>query len=142
MADISHHCPGRWHDRPERIWRASYAGFGEKTQFGSTDPGPASRLRGAGRESPGCIAVDLNSPPSDLDLTLLRARPDLLLVGVNPSSDEVLVLSGQLTRVLSGRELAGLVSEHGTHSKTMNELKVIVKGGDVEHNSSDVDKAG
>jgi hypothetical protein len=58
------------------------------------------------------IIYDLSDPPSDLDLTLLREQPNLLLVGVDPSSDEVLVLSGQRTRVISARELAGLVSEH------------------------------
>jgi hypothetical protein len=84
--------------------------------------------------NPAAIAYDLADPPSELDLTLLRAWPDLLLIGVNPSSDEVLVLSGQFTRILSGRDLAGLISEHIAHSKTMNETKKgIVEGGKTEH---------
>jgi hypothetical protein len=73
--------------------------------------------------NPAAIAFDLRDPSSDLDLTLLRARPDLLLIGVDPSSDEVLILSGQFTRKLSGRDLAGLVSGHAAHSNPMNETE-------------------
>jgi hypothetical protein len=61
---------------------------------------------------PAAIAYDLSDPPAEIELALLRERPQLLLVGVDASSEEVLVLSGQLTRVLSGRELVDLISGH------------------------------
>jgi hypothetical protein len=99
------------------------------------DPSARQQLDGI---QAAAIAFDLNSPPSDLDLTLLRARPDLLLVGVNPASDEVLVLSGQLTRVLSGRELAGLVSGHAAQTKSMSDLNGKVEGGVVENKPAEV----
>jgi len=60
--------------------------------------------------SPQAIIFDRSDPHTDLDLALLREQPGLLLVGVDPSSDDALVLSGQLTRVLSSKELARLVS--------------------------------
>lgn len=59
---------------------------------------------------PKTILFDRTEPHPELDLALLREQPSLLLIGVDPSSDDALVLSGQLKRVLSGRELAKLVS--------------------------------
>lgn len=67
---------------------------------------------------PQAIIFDRSDPHSALDLALLREQPGLLLVGVDPSSDDALVLSGQLTRVLSGKELARLVSSLTMHSST------------------------
>jgi len=56
------------------------------------------------------ILFDLGDPPNDLDLRLLRKQPDLLLIGVDPSSDEVLILKGQCSRVMSTGELSQLIS--------------------------------
>lgn len=81
--------------------------------FDPHDPSARIRLEETAATA---IAYDLNDPPSELDLKLMRGQPDLLLVGVDPSSDEVLILSGQLTRVLSGRQLAELISNHATNS--------------------------
>ncbi|HSN93860.1 MAG TPA: hypothetical protein VLR89_02220 [Anaerolineaceae bacterium] len=62
---------------------------------------------------PKTILFDRTEPHPELDLVLLREQPGLLLVGVDPSSDDALVLSGQFTRVLSGKDLAKLVTENG-----------------------------
>src|SRR5512136_2163052 len=39
------------------------------------------------------IVFDLSDPPLRLDVALLRGRPSLLLIGVDPSWNEMLVLS-------------------------------------------------
>lgn len=55
--------------------------------------------------SPAAIAFDLNDTTSGLDIRLLRERPGLLLVGVDPSSDHMLVLSSHPARALSSVDL-------------------------------------
>ena len=60
--------------------------------------------------NPDVILFDLWNPPNDLDLSLLRKQPDLLLIGLDPSKDEVLILKGQSNRVMSTGELSKLIS--------------------------------
>lgn len=78
------------------------------------DPHQPTARQSLNELDPKTILFDRTEPHPELDLSLLREQPGLLLVGVDPSSDEALVLSGQLTRVLSGRELARLVSTQTT----------------------------
>jgi hypothetical protein len=59
--------------------------------------------------APAVIAFDLVESPSDLALKLLRDRPGLLLIGVDPSSDHFLVLSGQQTRAEATTDLVHLI---------------------------------
>ena len=72
--------------------------------------------------NPETIIFDRSDSNTILDLTLLREQPGLLLVGVDPSSDDALVLTGQLTRVLSGRDLARLVSAQAVHPAAEEEV--------------------
>jgi hypothetical protein len=58
------------------------------------------------------IIFDLTDPPGDLDVNLLRQRPGLLLIGVDPSSDEVFVLKGQRSKVVTAEELTKLIASH------------------------------
>ena len=81
---------------------------------------------------PATILFDLTDPPSELDLGLLLDRPGLLLIGVDHSSDEVLVLSGQLRKVDSGRELAEIMIEDEAHPKAISRIRKIIKGGEIE----------
>ena len=60
--------------------------------------------------NPEVILFDLSGPSNDLDMGLLRKRPDLLLIGVDASSDEVLVFRGQRSRVVTAAELSQLIS--------------------------------
>ena len=60
--------------------------------------------------NPKTIIYDLTDPPTDLDLALLADRPDTQLIGVDPSSDDVLVLTGKHSRVVTVNELASLVA--------------------------------
>ena len=65
---------------------------------------------------PEAVIFDCSDSCTVLDLALLREQPGLLLIGVDPSSDDALVLSGQLSRVLSARDLAKLVTDFGKAS--------------------------
>lgn len=68
--------------------------------------------------NPETIIFDLTDMPPDLDINLLSTKPDILLVGVDPSSNEVLVLTGKRNRVVSAVELAQLVSNHAAQAPT------------------------
>ena len=55
------------------------------------------------------IVFDLSDPPLRPDVTLLRDRPGLLLIGVDPSRDEMLVLSSQPAQALSMADLVSAI---------------------------------
>jgi hypothetical protein len=63
--------------------------------------------------NPETIIYDLTDPPPDLDLALLGHRPGTQLIGVDPSSDDVLVLTGKRSRAVTMGELAALVAGYG-----------------------------
>lgn len=58
---------------------------------------------------PTVIAFDLSDPSSSLDVGMLRERPGLLLVGVDPASDELLVLSSQQERAVTVTDLLRVI---------------------------------
>jgi hypothetical protein len=55
--------------------------------------------------APAVVAFDLGEMPGDLAISLLRDRPELILIGVDPSSDKLLLLSGRQERPVSAAEL-------------------------------------
>lgn len=57
------------------------------------------------------IVFDLSDPPLGLDLTLLRDRPCLLLIGVDPSRDEMLVLSSHPEQALGVVDLVKVIHQ-------------------------------
>lgn len=65
----------------------------------------AALSRGLDELAPGLVAFDLGEMPGDLVVSLLRDRPELILVGVDPSSDRMLVLSGRREQPISVAEL-------------------------------------
>jgi hypothetical protein len=65
------------------------------------------------------ILFDSGNPPNDLDLRLLRKQPDLLLIGLDPSRDEVLILKGQSSRGMTTGESSKLISNQ-TEPNAMN----------------------
>lgn len=91
---------------------ASSLGHDESLNVVFIDP-QDSNTRGR-LEDPGTEAIlfDLTDPPGDLDVNLLRQRPGLLLIGVDPSSDEVFVLRGQRSKVVTAGELTKLIANH------------------------------
>ena len=50
--------------------------------------------------SPGAVVVDLSAARPDLIAALPRKHPGLLLIGADPASDELLVLSSHPVRAL------------------------------------------
>jgi hypothetical protein len=57
------------------------------------------------------IVFDLSDPLGRLDVTLLRDRPGLLLIGVDPSRDEMLVLSSHPAQALSVADLVNVIHQ-------------------------------
>ncbi|MGE5141192.1 MAG: hypothetical protein ACM3JD_17115 [Rudaea sp.] len=57
------------------------------------------------------IVFDLIDPSLRLDVSLLRDRPGLLLIGVDPSSDEMLVLSSQPAQARSMADLVSVIHQ-------------------------------
>ncbi len=72
---------------------------------------------------PDTIIYDLLDKPSDLDVNLLKEIPGLLLIGVDPSSNEVLVLSGQRNSILSTDELVHLILYRSEYTLNKNNSK-------------------
>jgi hypothetical protein len=62
--------------------------------------------------NPAAIAFDLNDPPQSMDDILLRQRPDLLLIGVDPTNDEILVLSSRPQQARSASDLVSVIQEY------------------------------
>ena len=67
--------------------------------------------------TPAVILFDMSDPPNDLDMAFLRSKPGLLVIGVDPSSDEVLFLKGQCSRVVTAGELSKLIANQTGESK-------------------------
>ncbi len=57
------------------------------------------------------IVFDLSDPPLRLGFTLLRDRPGLLLIGVDSSRDEMLVLSSHPAQALSMADLVNVIHQ-------------------------------
>jgi hypothetical protein len=67
---------------------------------------------------PAVIAFDLTDPSLGLDVTLLREQPGLLLIGVDPSSDELLVLSCRPAQALCVADLVNVIRQKDSDSET------------------------
>lgn len=59
--------------------------------------------------NPTTIAFDLSDTDGGLDVNLVRDQPGLLLIGVDPSSDKLLVLSSRSMSVLSVADLVEII---------------------------------
>ena len=62
--------------------------------------------------NPAAIAFDLTDPVPGLELRLMHERPGLVLIGVDPSSDDVLVLSSRSARALSAADLVSVICQN------------------------------
>lgn len=72
--------------------------------------------------APDAIIFDLEAAHPDAALSLLRQRPGLLLIGVDPSSDELVIVSSRQRRVVAVADLLDLVdraTDHGVEKKAM-----------------------
>lgn len=64
------------------------------------------------------IVFDLGDPPPRLNITLLRDLPGLLLIGVDPSRDEMLVLSSHPEQALTVADLVKVLRQQDSNIKT------------------------
>jgi hypothetical protein len=62
--------------------------------------------------NPAVIAFDLNDPPQRMEEILLRERPDVLLIGVDPTNDEILVLSSHPQQARSASDLISVIQNY------------------------------
>jgi hypothetical protein len=74
---------------------------------------PAALSRDMDALAPAVVAFDLDEMPGDLAISLLRDRPELILVGVDPSNDRMLRLSGRREQPVSAAELLQVVRGAG-----------------------------
>jgi hypothetical protein len=61
--------------------------------------------------SPAAIAFDLTDPSTSVDVSLLREKPGVLLIGIDLESDEILVLSGRPQQALSVSDLVRVIQQ-------------------------------
>ncbi len=64
------------------------------------------------------IVFDLSDPLLLPDITLVRDRPGLLLIGVDPSRDELLVLSSHPEQALTVADLVRVIRQQDSKIKT------------------------
>ncbi len=64
------------------------------------------------------IVFDLSDPPVRLDISLLRYQPFLLLIGVDPTRDEMLVLSSHPAQALCVADLVSVIHQKESISGT------------------------
>ena len=62
--------------------------------------------------NPAVIAFDLNDPPQTMGAILLRERQDVLLIGVDPTNDEILVLSSRPQQARSASDLITVIQNY------------------------------
>lgn len=62
---------------------------------------------------PAVIAFDLSDPSIGLDISLWRDRPGLLLIGVDPSNDSLLLLSSHTSEALCMADLIQVIKRKG-----------------------------
>jgi CheY-like chemotaxis protein len=72
-------------------------------------PGALERLNSL---QPDVVLVDLGTTQPDPVLTLWKARPELVLIGVDLAADRMLVLSGQAAHALTAEDLIETLSTY------------------------------
>lgn len=72
-------------------------------------PGAIERLSAL---RPDVVLLDLGTTQPDPVMALWKARPELLLIGVDLDADRMLILSGQPARALTAEELIEKLAPH------------------------------
>lgn len=70
---------------------------------------PGSAILAAGTPPPAVVVFEQTVMTGDVAVRLLRERPDLIVMAVDPSSDKVLVLSGHQEQLLSATDLVQVI---------------------------------
>lgn len=81
------------------------------------DPGSTGVMERIHYHNPRALLFDLAEGQQDFAIALLREQPSLLLIGVDPSSDELLVLSNQPAQALNLSDLIELTRIRGDPGK-------------------------
>jgi hypothetical protein len=79
-------------------------------------PDAADRIRAC---RPTAILFDLCATQPDFAIALLREQPGPLLIGVDPSSDELLVLSSHPAQALSVADLVKVIQQKQSSSEPL-----------------------
>jgi hypothetical protein len=74
--------------------------------------------------NPAAIVYDLNDPPPDVDIKLLREQPGVLLIGVDPDSNEMLVLSSRSKQALSMSDLVNTIRQQDANSELSKDVTI------------------
>ena len=98
--------------RAELVGRADF----ELLTVAADDPDAVGLIREVG---PTAVVFDLAAAQPDFTVALLRDRPELILIGVDPSSDKVLVLSGRQEQPASAADLLGVIQREARNRKGM-----------------------
>jgi hypothetical protein len=75
-------------------------------------PPPLPDVQGLAALAPDVIIFDLQAPHPDFAISLLDACPRLILIGVDPSSDQVFLWFGKHLNVMSTQELVQTIADH------------------------------
>jgi len=75
---------------------------------------PSATVQELAAAAPDVILFDAAAGCSGPAFSLLHDRPELLLVGVDPSSDKLLVLSSQSSQALSVADLITVIRQKGS----------------------------
>lgn len=75
----------------------------------SVDASPELAERELNGLCPDVVILDLGAVTKEFAFALLRDHPDLLLIGLDPGGDRLLVLSGQQARALTTEDLVRLI---------------------------------
>lgn len=78
-------------------------------QVSSFDPALPEAAERLAAFRPDVVVFDLASACPDSVIALWKAQPQLRVIGVDPAKDQVLVLSGETSDVLSAESLVGLI---------------------------------
>ena len=76
------------------------------SSFDAAMPGALERLRAMHLD---VIVFDLASKQSDSAVALWKAQPEVLLIGVDMATDQMLVLSGESSHVLTPDDLVQVI---------------------------------
>jgi hypothetical protein len=68
--------------------------------------------------NPRAVLFDLSAEQPGFAITVLRERPGLLLIGVDPSSDELLILSSYPQQALSMSDLVEVIRRQDPNSES------------------------
>lgn len=75
------------------------------------DPHSPTARQSLSELDPAVITFDLSDPSTSVDVSLLREKPGVLLIGVDPASDDILVLSGCPQQALSVSDLVHIIRQ-------------------------------